>query len=492
MYNKKLNFKILRQYCFLFFLLFFSSIAVYSDPQEPIQETTDMVTKTIQIKKVMWIHNFRDQFSLNNFSGHEGLSQSFEYNLDLSLIAGAKPPKTDELLGTPITVVVQPENRKPRYFNGYISEVNYYPNKQIYTVTMAPWLQLLNNTANLEIFQEVTVPEIIRKVFLRYKFCDYELQLTKSYPKEEMCIQYRETDLNFVSRLLEHVGIYYYFKHSKNAHTLILTDNMQNHKFSPGGADFNLIEQDDLTKQEDEKMFPGNSISDWWYTYKIVPTSYTLKDYDFRISQPEKLCATASKKRIDKLHPFEMYDFPGEYNTIEDAAFYARLRLEEMQSDYVRVNGTSESLNIITGFLIRINDKTLSEKQYLITNTYPQYRQELDPYSFSRDKYYQFDVSFSAIPLSEVYIPPRLTPKPVTYGVQTAVVASSKPDIYGRVKVRFRWDRSSGKQLSGWIRIAQPFSGNPQQELQPGQEVLVHFIEGNPDRPVISGIFLSK
>jgi len=473
----------------IIFVMLISKTFSYGIENEMAKDAPEGTIESTESKKIMWTVPFKENFRLRDIRGGEDMSlrlqkAQFEYELILDLLSDKGLPNIEELIGKNITGVIKIDDNPTRYINGYITEISYDHDRKRYAATLNPWTFFLTRNADMEIFQDLTIPKIVKRIFSRYKFSDYEFHLFEKHPVKENCVQYRETDFNFVNRILEQEGIYYYFKHKKGRHTLILTDNMKFHKPFNDKSVFTITKKSESDRDNKEETISTNIIYGWGYSYKLQPTIYTLKDFDFKNPKSKELLATARIERPHSFNDFEMYDYPGEYQTSEAAKFYARLRIEELQSDYVRIYGAASSINLYTGFVINVDDEATPKGKYLVTSS------DLHISFMGEDVY--LGSSFTAIPISETFRPIRLTPKPSISGVQTAIVVSPKADKYGRVKVKFHWTRPNGESSSAWLRVAQSINAEKNYIPEVGQEVLVNFLEGDPDKPVISGIFLNE
>jgi type VI secretion system secreted protein VgrG len=350
---------------------------------------------------------------------------------------------------------------------------------------VVPWLSLLRKTAGFAIYQNLTVPQVIKKVFARHKIARYELDLTEKYPAADSCVQYRETDRNFVDRMLEHVGVFAYFVHRENEHVLVLSDNMTRRKPFAGYAGFS---HDGTT--------PGlHPISEWSATHNLRTGRYTLKDFNFEEPASTRLLVTKTLRRGHALDDLAIYDYPGGYRTPQDAAFFTRLRLEELQAQHHVISGTfSGSLpGVMPGHVVALKDHPISshDGRYMVTST---------SYNYAADG--SASLRFAAVPLTTRYRPSRDTAWPTIQGAQTAIVVGPRgkrvSDALGRIKVRFHWTRPNlpDQGSSAWVRVAfpMPYQKDATGFLIPkaGQEVLVHFLEGEPDRPVVTGILYNK
>jgi type VI secretion system secreted protein VgrG len=439
---------------------------------------------------------------LHGFWGHEALSEPFRFSVTL-VTQNKKPIVQSALLGTVVKVTLDQEStadstlvHPKRYFNGYVTQVsreNLPSGEWLYRVELRPWLWLLDKTTNCRVFQDLTVPEIVEKVFRERGFLDFKLRLGK-YEKREYCVQYRESELQFVSRLLEHEGIYYYFEFDADKHTLVLTDGTTPHEPKPT---YETIECGPTYIERPTLETLGGRIYDWRPRQELRAQNYFLKDYDFK-KPTANLGAKQDGKRLIKQGTFEKFDYPGGFNQVPVGNRYATVRLQEEQATCELVEGKATSHGLTPGYVFTLTkngDAAQNAKYLTIRAEYgiagPAYAAtgELQPEDFT--------CTFTALESSTQFRPARSTPRPVIPGLQTAkVVGEAKEevhtDVYGRVKVQFHWDREDrpGEQRSCWIRVAQMWAGpswGAQHIPRIGHEVVVSFLEGDPDQPLITG-----
>jgi type VI secretion system secreted protein VgrG len=338
----------------------------------------------------------------------------------------------------------------------------------------------------------MTVPDIIEDVFKYYGFNDYKLKLTATYPKWEYCVQYRETDFNFVSRLMEQEGIYYYFEHEDGKHTLVLADSISAHNPFPG--------YEDVTFYELEKGAAGREvITDWTMEKEVQPVASALQDFDFKKPKTSLLSSSNVSRQYGKAE-YEMYDYPGDYLDHGEGQRLADVRLNEFQSQYEVLYGKATARGLVTGctFKLKNHPRKDQNREYLITGV----KLQADAGEFASGgsaggEGEFFSCNLTAIDKSQQFRPERLTPKPTVQGPQTAIVVGPKgeeiyTDEHARVKVHFHWDRhdKSDENSSCWIRVSQHWAGKTWGSIhipRIGQEVMVEFLEGDPDRPIITG-----
>ena len=361
-----------------------------------------------------------------------------------------------------------------------------------YRATIVPWLWFLTRTSDCRVFQRQSVLDIAEAVFNGHRFGSefYEIRLKQRYPKRRYCVQYRETDFNYINRLFENDGIYYWFDHTQKRHRLVLADGLGASKPAPGfeKLKFNPV---DLAAAQGR-----TDISEWMVQQEVQPVSYRLKDFDFK-KPSDPLLASHDIPREHGMARFGMYDYPGEYYEPQDAQRYARLRLEELQAGYEILQGSTGARGLAAGTVFELTDHPRKDqnRKYLVTEL--DLTADAGEFESGGSGEDFFSCDFTAIPTKTPYRPPRITPKPLIQGIQTATVVGQKgkevdPDNFARVKVQFHWDRYGQKDenSSCWVRVSQPWAGKGfgcMNIPRIGQEVVVEFIEGDPDRPLING-----
>jgi type VI secretion system secreted protein VgrG len=432
----------------------------------------------------------------------EELGRLFEF--DLELLSEDREIDPDRLLGQNMTVRLDLPSEDTRYFNGFVSRFLHTGMMEVaaggreleyaaYRATLRPWLWFLTRTADCRIFQEKTVPEIVKQIFRERGFTDFEEALYGSFRKWTYCVQYRETDFNFVSRLMEQEGIYYYFAHENGHHKLVLCNDVGSHRPVAGYARIPYYPPTHSERRERDHIY------EWAFGREVQPGSYALNDFDFE--RPRANLRTKSRvPRRHALADFEMYDYPGEYTQNGDGETYARLRIEELQAQHEVAYGAGNARGLSVGALFTLEHppRDDQEREYLVASATHELRS--DEYESTRGQLAAEEVyscKFSAIDSRQPYRAPRITPKPVIQGPQTAIVVGKAgeeiwPDKYGRVKVQFHWDRygRSDENSSCWVRVAQLWAGKRWGAMyipRIGQEVIVEFLEGDPDQPIITG-----
>jgi type VI secretion system secreted protein VgrG len=426
-----------------------------------------------------------DVLLLEGFSGMEGVSTPFGYTLELlSEDAAIAAP---DVLRKPAWVTIKTPDGGERVIHGLIrsfTQLGQSEGLTSYRSELVPWLWFLSLSSDCKIFQNLSVPEIVEQVFQGLGYADFKIKLVKTYPKRLFCVQYRETHLNFVSRLLEEEGIFYFFEHSKSKHVLTLVDDNSAVKPCPGQAKARMAT--DIGRWQQEDVVTACECEDAVHTGKV-----TLRDYDPQ--QPSLLL----ERTVSGTHPEESYDYPGKYSALDEGERYARLQLEaeEARERVVRGAGTCRTFQSGYRFDLKEHYRKDANQGYMLlelrhAGRAGDYRSwESAPFDYRND--------FLAIPYSVPYRPLHDTPKPRIWGTQTALVVGMAgeeiwTDKNGRVKVQFYWDRLGKKDenSSCWIRVSQPWAGKGWGSLSVpriGQEVVVEFLEGDPDLPIITG-----
>ena len=426
----------------------------------------------------------------HSMSASAGLSMLGETQLKLlSLKPDIKP---EDLLGKPVTVTVQLADAK-RHFHGYVTRFStgLHQGKYFaYQATVHSWLWFLTRTADCRIFQDMTVPDIVKKVFEDHGVANFEFKLFRSYREWVYCVQYRESDYNFVARLLEHEGIYWYFEHSDGQHKLVLVDSQSAHDAAPGCDSLPYIEEGAAGAADTE------CVSGWSFSREVKTGKLALASYDFERPSTD-LKVKADKARSHSLADYEVFDFQGDYVQSAHGTQWAEDRMDELQTPFQRLQGGSNAQGIEVGRLLKLTRHPRPDQndQYLVTGL--TLSASVDAYEAGGDMAGGYNCQFSAIPAAQQFRPPRRTPKPFVQGPQTAVVVGPSgeeifTDKYGRVKVQFHWDRygTKNEKSSCWVRVSHPWAGKNFGIVdipRIGQEVVVGFLEGDPDQPLITG-----
>ena len=427
---------------------------------------------------------------LETMSGRESLGAPFSYELGLMSL----DPNVDltGLLGQPMTVYVTlPEGE--RQFNGIVTHAEIsvtVGDRTRYRVTLRPWLSLLAYTSDCRIFQDKSAVDIIKEVFRDNGFSDIEDSLNESYAPLEFCVQYRESDFNFVSRLMEHEGIYYYFKHENEKHTLVLADGHVAHETVSGYENVPYKTPHDVGVWEDH-------LDAWTVAQQIRPGAFAATDYDFTRPRADLLSNLSTP--LDNAHADgALFDFPGDFLTTDLGSTRVKVRLQEAQVTYEVAQTAGNARGLGAGVLFTLADfpRDDQNKEYLVVSAQYQIHAAILETGGGPDDG-DFRSHLTVIDSQTQFRPGLHAPKPRVEGPQTAVVVGEgsdeiTTDKYGRVKVQFQWDRvgTNDEDSSCWVRVAQLWAGSGWGGIhipRVGQEVIVDFLEGDPDRPIITG-----
>ncbi|MET0412983.1 MAG: type VI secretion system tip protein TssI/VgrG, partial [Polyangiaceae bacterium] len=393
----------------------------------------------------------------------EHLGALFQYELELLSDEPNHDPKA--ILGLPMTVAIQLGETGTRYFNGYVASLvsrGATGNHFLYGLTLRPWPWLLSRTTNCRIFQKSTVPDIVKKIFRDHGFSDFSESLNGTYEPREFVVQYRETDLTFVLRLLESEGIYFYFEHDAGKHTLVLCDSPSAHDPTPFYSELQYFPPD---RQRREHF---DHVDGWHMVQGVEPGVYALKDYDFE--QPKApLLATKNVAPAHEQGSFEIFDFPGGHKQVAQGERIAQIRLEELQATRSHALGESNARGLLVGSLFKLSEFPIEahNRDYLVVSL----DASISTHSLESGAATEgelFRCRFSCIPSDVQFRPARVTAKPIMQGVQTATIVGKAgeeiwTDEYARVKIKFPWDRYVPKEeenASCWVRVAQLWAGS--------------------------------
>jgi type VI secretion system secreted protein VgrG len=422
--------------------------------------------------------------------GEDRLGRPFAFKVEVLSTKNDLSPY--EMVGKPMSVELKSKTDSSRFFHGIISRflnVGATGGLQLYELELRPWIWLLSHSRDSRIFQELTIPEIIEKVFKdKNGFSDFRSKLKATYEKQTYCVQYRESDFDFVTRLMEQEGIYYYFEHQKSKHTLVLLDSTASH--APIDAHGELyFRPSDLSSGEEQ-------VTKWQHHVAVQPGRLVLRDFDY--NKPNANLEVRLVSRRD--HPNDMvehYDYPGSYSETSDGSRYLKIRKEEFDAKFSYVEGHARSHRMFTGCLFTLKEHPRDDNGEftVISTTIEIVSGEVERFTSQSEN--RSEVQFIAIKKDKSYRLPRQTACPVIAGPQTAIVVGKSgeeiwTDSLGRVKVQFPWDREGNKDESSscWIRVSQNWSGKGWGAMhipRIGQEVIVEFLEGDPNRPLVTG-----
>ncbi len=422
------------------------------------------------------------------FDARESISGLF--TIEVTFSSDDKEIALPDVVGKVAGLSLALEDEEPRWFNGIVSRIRHMEGGKkfaFYQMTIVPKLWKLTHRHDSRIFQSKSVPEIIEAVLGTAGLSDYRLSLTGSYSPRDYCVQYRESDFAFISRLMEEEGIFYFFEHAEDKHTLVIGDGK--------GAIAPIAAPDTLPyKLTHGAASMGENVANFSSSAEVRPGKVTLTDYNF--TKPTLSLQASSSGDLDT--DLEVYDYPGEYELPADGTGYSKVRLEEFQVRRTVASGESSCMRFMPGFTFTLTDhpRAAENATHLLTEVHhrgaqPHVMESVEGEGFT------YANSFHTIPSDTPYRPERKTPRPTIKGIQTAIVTGPggqeiHTDEHGRVKVHFHWDRLGSKddKSSCWIRVSQLWAGGGWGAMwipRIGHEVVVDFVEGDPDRPLITG-----
>ena len=478
-------------------------MATYLQTERPLMVTTPLPEHELLLISV---------------KGEEAISQLFHYEFDL-IAENATDVAFDKLLGQRTTATIHTSDGEKRYVSGFISRISQGSRDQTFTsyhFEVVPQLWFLTRRSQSRIFQYLSVPDILKKVLAGLDVT-YEIQGT--FQPREYCVQYRESDFDFASRLMEEEGIYYFFKHTSGGHTLVLANTPQSHtEISPATVIFEELEGGNR---------PEDRIYDWQRTQKLRSGKVTLWDHSFELPhkhlEAEKSIvetvqsgAVSHKFKIANNDKLEIYDYPGEYagrfdgvgrgggetpseipKIFDDNKRTVEIRMQEEAAGGLLIRGESSCPRLMAGHRFTLERHFNADGVYVLTGVKQRATLEGDYRSNRTQVKLLYENTFRAIPLALPFRPPRVTEFPRVNGSQTATVVGPAgeeifTDKYGRIKVQFHWDRQGKNDgdSSCWIRVATPWAGKQWGMIhipRIGQEVVVDFEEGDPDHPIVVG-----
>ena len=441
-----------------------------------------------------------DELHFRELRGQENISQLF--SLDVEMLSENESIDPKALLGRNATIEIETQGGGRRFIDGIVTRFGMQGQDHrhyAYKARLSPWLWLATRKSDFRIFQNLNVPDIVEQVLGVYGH-PMQRKLTRAYRSWDYCVQYNESDCDFVSRLMEHEGIYYFFEHASGQHTLVLCDDIiASHGALPGGESIPFYPPEKAAAGDQE------NIHAWQLEQEIKPGRHYIDDYDFKKPRAE----LSHMRRDPPGHAHdghETYEWPGGYTEYGDGDAYIRVRLKQGLTGHSRVRGQSCHRALATGYTFSLYNYPRGDqnRQYLITGL--SYHLKENPRvsavapgakgSAAEDGSFQ-RYELQAQPTSLAFTPPRTTPKPRTTGPQTAVVVGPAgeeiwTDEYGRIKVQFHWDRlgSKDQNSSCWIRVATNWAGPGFGAIsipRIGHEVVVDFLNGDPDYPIVTG-----
>ena len=439
-----------------------------------------------------------DALRFRRMQAHEDLGRLPAYRIELSRAQRLDPIAPKDLLGTQASVKLLRSAGQFRYINGWITSVEFggaVGNYDIYHIALQPWLWHLTLGADCRIFQDKNVRQILEAVFHDYRGVQVDMSKLSGTPRTRpYCVQYRESDFDFISRLMEEEGIWYYFTHTENQHTMVLANSASGHVALPEGT---LAWAHQQTDQVREDVITG-----WRQTQQVRSLKYTHDDYDHEAPTTRLEKTDQRTVSYPSQGDFEVYDWPGTFaypgdgNNAAQGTQDAKLEVRRFDSGHLVSVAATPCRSVGAGMTLTFSDYPRFAGDYLITGA------DLeadfgDEEATQADRGFGFRATLQLVPKATPYAPEALTRKPIVRGPQTAVVVGPAGDEIhvdrlGRIKVHFRWDRVGPKneQDTCFIRVATPWASKGYGMISHpriGDEVVVSFLEGNPDRPLITG-----
>ncbi|HFN5908289.1 type VI secretion system Vgr family protein [Escherichia coli] len=433
-----------------------------------------------------------------SLGGTETVGELFTYSiklktpdiLNLGYVSPAANLQLKPMVGKDLCVNIELDGGGKRYISGLVTAARvagHQGRSVVYELRLEPWLKILTHTSDYKAFQNKNVVEILDEVLDEYPW-PVEKRLVENYPTRAWQVQYGETDFDFIQRLMQEWGIYWWFEHSENSHTLVLADAINVHKAC---ADSPLVCYYQKGLKLDKEFIHTITANE-----SLRSGQWVLNDFDFM--KPRSLLkSTVANPRETGLAEYEHYEWPGDYFTKSEGEMLTRIRMEEQRSPGSRVQGSGNIRTLMTGFTFTLENYPTAEvnREYLLVQT-TLFIQDNAQHS-GQEQHFSYSTSFELHPTSEVYRPQRTLSKPHTKGPQSAIVTGPAgqeiwTDKYGRVKVQFGWDRygKNDENSSCWVRVSYPWAGKGFGGIQIpriGQEVLVDFKNGDPDLPIIVG-----
>ena len=427
-----------------------------------------------------------DVLLLTSLHGADAISQPFKF--DLGLLSRERAINPDNIIGQKVTISIDLPSRDSRYINGIIGSFTQDGGGAAdgtmasYKAVMVPSLWLLALSGGCKIYQGLPIPDIVKKVLNKHRI-SYQSKLAGKYPKWEYCAQYMESDFNFISRLMEEEGIAYYFEHNEKEHRMVLADAKDAYVPCPHqetaryGLNSGAVLEDDTIQTLD-------------WNKQLKPARYSVNEYNFLIPKTHLVSSVPTLKKTGPGER-EVYIYSTGHDDFDEGDRAATIRMEEEETQIMRLFGSSDCRAFTAGYRFGLQGyyrEDMNNKEYLITSVSHSAHQ-----SWGTNSETGYSNSFTCIPHTVKFRPRRTIPKPLMPGSQTAFVVGPEgeeihTDEHGRIQVKFHWDRENDS--SCWIRVSQPSAGAGWGFISTprvGHEVIVDFIEGDPDRPIVTG-----
>ncbi|MDO6782850.1 type VI secretion system tip protein TssI/VgrG [Neptunomonas phycophila] len=437
-----------------------------------------------------------DVFLLTRLAGEESVSALF--GIEIEAYSLRKDITPAEIVGQNVTLKIAATDESAlflpdsyRYINGYIKsfrqEGRQLQDLRGYSAVVVPWLWFLTQTSDCKIFQFKNIQEIATAIFEENGFTDFQFRLVGQHPARDYCVQYKESDFNFISRLFEEEGLYYYFAHEAGKHTLIISDHI-------GGYD----ESDEQSITYAAGSLTQHTIHNWYHSFQFMTGRYAKRDYDFKKPSNRLQTSAAADMVVPGVGKYEHFIYPGRYEDKTHGDQLTRLRVEadEAAHDVITGEGGCRSFSAGHTFVLERHDDAPEELgEYVLLSV--SHKAQDYSYTSNDEQDKEYSNEFRCISSETIYRPPQTTGWPRMQGPQNAIVVGPEgeeiyTDEYGRVKVQFPWDRygAYNENSSCWVRVTHSWAGKNWGNIylpRIGQEVIVDFMDGDPDRPIITG-----
>ncbi|MBL8834636.1 MAG: type VI secretion system tip protein VgrG [Alphaproteobacteria bacterium] len=428
-----------------------------------------------------------DQLVLMGLGGEERVNDLFEFQLDL--LSPNMDIRPAQILGKPVSFSVR-AGTKTRFFSGIVSRfvagAATEGDHRTYRAEVVPELWLLTQRIDCRIFQNQTAPDIIQKVLQEAGLPPFEPVGLAGHPELEYCVQYLETDFAFISRLMEDAGIVYFFKHAQGSHKLILTDKT---------SAYFKIEEPNIELRGGTVSL--TAVSSWQQQHRFLPNRWAHHDYDFQVPTKNLLADTRSVVSLERSGSFEIFDWRGEYTEKARGRSLAKTRMEALESGFTIVEGGGACRFFAPGGKFTMTFHEIDAevgKTWVVASVY---HSATDLSHQTNSPAPSYANNFACVPEDVLLRSTRKTRRPIIPGPQTAFVVGPAgeeifTDKFGRIRVQFHWDRRGKKdeKSSCWIRVAQSWAGKKWgMAFTPriGMEVVVEFLDGDPDQPIVAG-----
>ncbi len=460
----------------------------------------------------------KDVLLFQTLVGTEAISELYQFDID-AFAYNDNLPKFADIIGQPVAVEGRLADGDSRWFHGIVKSFTCLDHQEThaqYRMEVVPKFWLLTNVSRSRIFQQISIPDILKKVL---ESLDVVYELTGTYEQRDYCVQYRETDFTFASRLMEEEGIFYFFRHYEDRHELVVADSPQSHEelpFSPA-LHFDMMRgHTDIVERiyqwEKSQHLRTGKVTLWDHSFEKPGSNFEAQT---EVRETLPIGAEQHKLRAGGASELEFYEYPGGFaqrfdgvnpggsdrpeeiqKINDDNQRTAEIRANQEAMRMITITAHTHYMNICPGYKFDLKRHPSDDDTYVITKAnYSIAQPESYRTSGGEDEVPAPEIVFNCIPFELPFAPTRVTSRPLIHGTQVAVVTGPSgeeifTDKYGRVKVQFFWDREGkhNDQSSCWIRVGTPWAGNNWGMVhipRIGQEVVVAFEEGDPDQPII-------